>query len=302
MTLGRNRSELSNAAQEMMRTGGSSSSSCNYHGWDETINKKLGTSHLPVEHCGQDLHASMNKYLAKTGGHHRLYTIEGHPIEHGNINLPPPVGHKKSHHRHRSCPALGKNNSGGSSGSPGKHHHTSSSHNKGHRRYHSDQIPSRYQSSASEKNPWNDKAHLKYTAYARGPDGHFPHPTDPSQKGLPFHTIEVVRPGLPDSHLKPCSNTSPLHYNEFREHNDKYEHRQRELNYFVKAQHKHNKEVAALMNPSGKNGPTAYMHATTKPLGRLYFDGKPPEYTFSDFHVQQLLPPGYQRQHYDFWR
>eukprot|EP00392_Amoebophrya_sp_AT5.2_P015930 g16155.t1 len=110
---------------------------------------------------------------------------------------------------------------------------------------------------------------------------------------------------LPDSYLKPCANTSPMLYNYFRGEKDLNEHRQRELNFFVEAQHKFNREVAHLLNPN-KNcrKPKNYMHATTKPRGRLYFDNAKPAFQLTREQNALMMPPGEERQPggYAFWR
>lgn len=307
------REQLQAAGREMVR---------------ESVHRKLGTLNLALDHCSPQLHTVMEKFLAETkaGNQKRLYTIEGRAIEHGEINLLPmsnPVPNHKSLSRHRSCPLpdiSSTADAGGSLPPLGNDRHgnrsgvTRQGHTKGHQRKKSADIPiiadtpisSRYGGvPKSIHDPLHDVAHNKYVAYTQGPDGFFPHPTDPSKKGLPFHrTADFGREGgLPDSHLKPLSNTSALHYNHFREHNDRYEHRQRELNFFVKAQHAHNHEMAALLNPTGNSQTKIYhMHATTKPLGRLHFDGHLPQFTFSPHCLKQLLPKGYERRQYDFWK
>jgi len=158
--------------------------------------------------------------------------------------------------------------------------------------------------------PHEDAPHVKYLKYASRPSGNFPHPTKAGTKGLPFmpECDRQIPPGsceegLPSNFLKPCVNTSACHYNDFRDAKDRYEHKQRELNHYIKEQHRSNREAFQLLTPVSKRGTDkALMHATTKPLGRLYFDRSAPQFRFSDKTAKLLLPEGYERQTYSFWK
>ena len=73
----------------------------------------------------------------------------------------------------------------------------------------------------------------------------------------------------------------------------------------MERQHKFNKEMKRLIDNSANSyGKEYYMHATTKPCGRMYFDNKSrvPKFKLSDAMAKEIFPDGYERKEYDFWR
>lgn len=163
----------------------------------------------------------------------------------------------------------------------------------------------------------DDPAHLKYMAVhqksvnACSGTFNYPHQFDPDKEGLPMYPPEhgarfsEKAPGLPSNYVKPCVNTSATHYNYFASNPDLYENDQRQFNFFMERQHKFNKEMKRLIDNSANSyAKEYYVHGSTKPLGRMYFDNKSrvPKFKLTDAMCKDILPEGYVRKEYDFWR
>lgn len=150
----------------------------------------------------------------------------------------------------------------------------------------------------------SNKGMKKWLGYAAAPRGHFPHPTNPDKLGLPWYETDD-NPALPSDFIKPCVNTAPSQYNFLRKGADVMETQQAEMCESVRRELKHSFNANNLLDPTGNSFSRRYhIYGSTKSLGRLYFDHKnhPPLIKLKQSEVDKILPPGYSRKRYDFWR